>query len=74
MKHYCHAKECFTEVPPRMFMCRDHWKMVPKALRDEIWANYQPGQEITKEPSMDYIVVASRAIAAVAVKEGKNRS
>jgi hypothetical protein len=70
-KHYCHAMQCFTEVPPKMFMCKPHWRMLPKAMRDAIWDNYRPGQEIDKEPTNDYVIAASRAIAHIAVKEGK---
>lgn len=70
MKHLCHAAACKTEVPPAMFMCKPHWYMVPKPLRDAIWATYRPGQEITKDPSLEYLDVAHEAIAAVAAKEG----
>jgi len=34
--------------------------MLPKELRDEIWAAYVPGQEITKTPSKKYIKVARK--------------
>lgn len=52
-----------------MFMCKRHWYMVPKHLRDAIWANYRPGQEVTKDPSSEYLEVAMQAIRAVADKE-----
>jgi hypothetical protein len=29
--------------------------MVPKPLRDEVWMTYRPGQEITKEPTPEYL-------------------
>lgn len=70
MKHTCHATNCKIEVPPAMFMCKRHWFMVPKKLRDEVWETYVPGQEITKNPSGEYIDVAHRAIAAVEAREG----
>lgn len=69
MSHTCHADGCSREVPPRLFMCRPHWYLVPKPLRDEIWRHYRPGQEIDKQPSAAYLAVAKRAIAAVAAKE-----
>jgi hypothetical protein len=25
-----------------MFMCKRHWFMVPKTLRDEVWLHYRP--------------------------------
>jgi hypothetical protein len=70
MRHTCHARGCTTAVPPRMFMCRRHWRMVPRALQAEIWAEYVPGQEIRKDPTEEYLEVADRAIQAVAQKEG----
>ena len=70
MAHVCHAEQCNTPVPPKMFMCRKHWYTVPKPLRDAIWAEYRPGQEIDKRPSDAYMEVARAAIAAVAEREG----
>jgi hypothetical protein len=43
-----------------MWGCRDHWFSLPKYLRDEIWAHYVPGQEITKTPSKAYIDAANK--------------
>ena len=63
MTHTCHASDCKISVPPRMFMCRAHWFAPPKAMRDEIWAVYVPGQEQRKDPSLEYIEVARRCIA-----------
>lgn len=68
--HFCHARNCKTSVRPSLFMCRKHWYMVPKDLRDAIWENYRPGQEITKDPSDEYVTVSRAAIEAVAQREG----
>jgi hypothetical protein len=68
-EHLCHARNCATEVPPRMFMCRKHWYMVSKPLRDAVWAAYVPGQEIRKDPTGEYLLVTHKAIEAVAKKE-----
>jgi hypothetical protein len=67
--HRCHALGCTIEVPPRMLMCRRHWFLVPKALRDRVWATYRAGQERSKDPSREYLEAADAAIRAVAVKE-----
>ena len=69
-KHLCHATRCKVIVPPKMLMCRKHWYMVPKNLRDEVWSRYVPGQEIRKDPSSEYLDVMRRVIEAVAAKEG----
>lgn len=71
--HTCHAKGCDVRVPPKMLMCRRHWYMVPKALRDAIWDTYREGQEIDKRPSGEYLDAANAAIEAVAVKEAVAR-
>lgn len=68
-RHHCHARGCNMKVPPRMLMCKRHWFMVPKAIRDEIWEHYQTGQEVTMECSEEWHKAADKAIAAVAVKE-----
>jgi hypothetical protein len=70
MAHLCHAKACEVAVPPKMFMCKRHWYMVPKPMRDEVWAVYVPGQEIRKDPTLEYLLVTQLAIEEVARKEG----
>lgn len=69
-KHYCHARGCSRAVHPRLLMCWRHWRMVPKALKDAVWATYRPGQEETKDPSPAYLAAAEAAVAAVAAQEG----
>ncbi|AZS12623.1 hypothetical protein HWB99_gp087 [Mycobacterium phage DrLupo] len=69
-KHTCHALRCNTEVPPKLLMCGKHWRMVPKPLQDRVWHHYRPGQEVTKDPSHEYIRAAMAAVNAVADKEG----
>lgn len=61
MPHTCHWPNCRVEVPPKLWGCRRHWFMLPKAIRDRIWATYRPGQEITKDPSGEYIEAALAA-------------
>lgn len=63
--HHCHAVGCDKQVPPKMLMCPRHWRMVPKALQQAVWANYAAGQEITKTPSAEYLKAAQAAISAV---------
>lgn len=69
-EHCCHAVGCQTPIPPKMHMCLKHWRMVPKLVQDLIWSHYRPGQEIDKEPSLDYIATAFVSISCVALKEG----
>jgi len=57
MKHYCHWPKCSVEVPPFLWGCKRHWLKLPKNLRDAIYDNYRPGQEMDKRPSGNYIKV-----------------
>lgn len=41
-----------------MWGCKTHWFSLPKFLRDAVWREYRSGQEIRKDPSTGYIVVA----------------
>lgn len=71
MKHMCHAYDCKTQVPPRLFMCIKHWRMVPKLAQGEIWSNYREGQEVRKDPTSEYIKAAQRAQILVLMAERK---
>lgn len=56
--HKCHWQGCDKDVPPAMWGCSHHWYSLPLKLRSRIWRTYQPGQEITKDPSAEYLAVA----------------
>lgn len=70
MTHTCHAVGCTAPVPPKMFMCRQHWYALPKPLRDAVWAAYRPGQERDKRPSLHYLEVTDEARRWLAEKAG----
>ena len=44
-----------------MWGCRKHWFALPPKIRSAIWRVYRPGQEIDKEPSLEYLAAATRA-------------
>lgn len=67
--HLCHARGCRTPVPPKMLMCKRHWRMVPPELQRAVWANYRPGQCDDKRPSQEWMAAANAAIVAVLRKE-----
>lgn len=64
--HTCHAHGCDKPVPTKMFACRRHWFALRKPLRDAIWREYRPGQEVDKRPSLRYLAVQQRAVAELA--------
>ncbi len=70
MAHTCHATGCGTPVPPMMWGCKKHWYMVPKSIRDRVWANYRQGQCDDQNPSRDYLLAARVAVIEVATIEG----
>jgi len=70
-EHHCHAIGCTVLVPPRLFMCRPHWFQLPRRLRDAVWATYVPGQELTKDPSPEWLRSANEAVQWVAEREGR---
>lgn len=37
----CPVDGCTTTRGPGHFMCRPHWRGLPKPLRDEIWRAYR---------------------------------
>lgn len=68
-EHTCHARGCTAPVPPKFLMCRKHWRMVPPALQRAVNNAYRLGQEITKEPTAEWMRAAEAAIDFVAAKE-----
>lgn len=72
--HVCHAHLCETQVPPKMFMCKKHWYRLRAPLRDAVWKEYQPGQEISKNPSLRYLAVQKLAVAESAFKPNDEKA
>ena len=70
MTHTCHAINCTNTVPPKLLMCRSHWRKVPKALQKAIWSTYVTGQEARKDPTALYLMVQNVTVGVVAVTEG----
>lgn len=68
--HHCHATGCLVRVNPEMLMCRRHWFMVPKALRDMVWSTYRR-QCDDMNPSAAYCQAAKAAVTVVAEREGR---
>ena len=55
--HPCHWPDCDIEVSPKMWGCDEHWRSLPTYLRNLVHANYVPGQEITENPTKEYMRV-----------------
>lgn len=72
--HTCHAPGCIRIVPPRMFCCKPHWYKLPKRIRDAIWREYRPGQEIDKRPSLRYLAVQQLACVYLVFKPNSEKA
>lgn len=64
-KAECVADDCKILIPKRLLMCPKHWRKVPTHIKERIYAYYQPGQEIHKNYSDEYILAVMDAINAV---------
>jgi hypothetical protein len=42
--HDCPAPGCHVRCASNHLACRPHWYQLPKAIRDDIWRHYVPGQ------------------------------
>lgn len=69
--HHCHAVDCPTVVPPIFLMCAAHWLRVPRPIRERVHAEYRPGQEVRKDPSLLWCLAADEAVEHVAKLEGR---
>jgi hypothetical protein len=72
--HHCHWPGCERVVPPAMWGCKQHWFKLPARLRALIWRTYQPGQEVTKTPSRDYLDAAKQVQDWIAEQAREVRS
>ena len=61
--HHCHWPSCDATVPPALWGCYRHWMKLPVRLRDAVWEEYQPGQEVLGTPSAKYLRVAEEVQA-----------
>lgn len=58
--HLCHAPGCTRTIPPRLFACPAHWRLVPRWLQAWLLKEYRSGQERDKKPSARYCAVQTR--------------
>lgn len=71
--HACHWPGCDKQVPPAMWGCKPHWFSLPRDLRDRVWRAYQPGQETTMRPSLEYVAAAKAVQEWIAAYQASQR-
>ena len=42
--HECPAAGCDRKIGYGLLMCRSHWYMVPKSIRDTVWKAWEHGE------------------------------
>ena len=57
----CRVRGCSAHRKSSELVCRDHWFKLPKAIRDQIWAEYK-----RDAGSPDHLRVAAAAIRSLA--------
>ena len=63
--HKCPAPDCTAQLPASKLACRRHWYAIPADLRDEIRAQYRPGQTVlTATP--EYLEAVARVVEHLA--------
>ena len=40
----CPVPGCRAQIDPSRLMCRGHWHLVPKQIRDQVWATWRSGE------------------------------
>jgi hypothetical protein len=71
--HCCAAEGCQLQVPLRLLMCVDHWRMVPVAVRREILGAWKRRRSADVSEQIDAVAdyrgAVARAVAAVKEKQ-----
>lgn len=62
MSHRCPANGCTRNVSPAMLMCRPHWYMVPRPLRDAVWSAWDNGLGAGTAAHREAILAAVEAV------------
>jgi hypothetical protein len=61
--HECPVDGCDVQVGLDHLMCREHWFLVPKVLRHQVWRAWR-GWQSGRNSGSDYIKARDEAIAA----------
>ena len=64
----CSIPRCHGHIDPSRLMCRAHWYMVPKDVRDQVWSTWRSGQGAFSREHQDAVRVAVAAVVRVAGK------
>jgi hypothetical protein len=60
--NFCPIPGCGSQIDPSRLMCRAHWYVVPKDMRDRVWATWRSGQGAFSAEHQDAVRVAIAAV------------
>ncbi|MGI9006127.1 MAG: hypothetical protein ACR2FU_07985 [Streptosporangiaceae bacterium] len=60
----CPIAGCGERIDPTRLMCRNHWYMVPKLIRDHVWATWRSGEAAHSSEHQDAVHAAVVAVLA----------
>ncbi|HEX9066889.1 MAG TPA: hypothetical protein VF843_17395 [Streptosporangiaceae bacterium] len=60
----CPIPDCGEHIDPSRLMCRQHWYMVPKLMRDHVWATWRSGAAAHSSEHQDAVHAAVVAVLA----------
>lgn len=61
-EHACHVAGCQTKTPPRLLMCPQHWKKVPRSLQEAVTRTYNARSKERDETWLPWLAAARAAI------------
>jgi hypothetical protein len=57
----CPVPGCHDQIDPSRLMCRSHWYLVPKQIRDRVWATWRSGQGALSTEHLETVRMAITA-------------
>jgi hypothetical protein len=54
----CPVPGCHDQIDASRLMCRRHWYLVPKQIRDRVWATWRSGQGALSKEHLETVRLA----------------
>jgi hypothetical protein len=61
----CPVIGCGEQIDPSRLMCRRHWYLVPRQLRDRVWATWLSGAGVLSTEHQEAVLMAIAACQEV---------
>jgi hypothetical protein len=62
----CPVPGCRVQIDPSRLMCRSHWSLEPKPMRDQVWATWRSGHAALSPEHQEAVRLAVTACQAAA--------